>query len=262
MRGNTSGCSVRISVERSIATIVIDRPRYLNTLTSSVLAQLTHAFRYVERDPKVRVVLLTGAGRAFSAGADLRELATMTPREGRQFALLGRRLVSLIRRSMRPVVAVVDGYALGGGLELATACDLIIASERSEFGIPAARLGLFSVWGGVGRILSRLGPIRAKELLLLGRRIDAKRAQELGLVNIVVPARRLWREVRRITSELSENAPNTMVLYKRLINESTRRSYRTDMPELRAFIRCLRSKDFAEGVAAFLKGRKPRFIGR
>jgi len=84
----------------------------------------------------------------------------------------------------------------------------------------------------------------------------------LGLVNIVVPARRLWREVRRITSELSENAPNTMVLYKRLINESTRRSYRTDMPELRAFIRCLRSKDFAEGVAAFLKGRKPRFIGR
>lgn len=231
-------------------------------MTSQTLGELTSAITAVEGDSTVRVILLTGTGRAFSAGADVRELKSLTPRGARRFAQLGRRLVSTIENSKKPVIAVVNGYALGGGLEIATACDMIIATNKSIFGIPAVKLGICSVWGVTQRLLHLLGPTRTKEILLVGHTINATRAQEIGLINFVVPRRAMRQMVNRIAGELAENAPLTMALYKSILNRGTRSGYKQgNEAELKSFLKCLGSRDFAEGVTAFLRKGKPRFVG-
>jgi len=254
---------VRLEVNGPVATITIDRPRSLNSLTSRTLRELAAALMVARRDRKACVIVLTGAGRAFSAGADIRELSRLTPAGARRFARLGRGLVSIIESSKKPVVAVVNGYALGGGLELATACDMIIATEESILGVPAVKLGAFSVWGVTQRLLHMLSPLRTKEILLLGKTIDGARAERMGLVSLAVPAKSLRLVVRRMVRDLAENAPMTMAMYKSILNQSIRHGRgRGSQAELKAFLKCLRSRDFAEGVEAFLRRRRPRFVGR
>ena len=169
-----------------IATLTINRPTALNALNKSVLEQITFVLREVRHDESVRVLIVTGAGdRAFVAGADIAAMSKMSTVDGLEFSRLGHRVMQTIEDLPIPVIAAVNGFALGGGVELAMACDLIIASEKARFGQPEINLGLIPGFGGTQRLPHRIGQAKARELIMTGDMIDAKAALELGLVNYV-----------------------------------------------------------------------------
>src|ERR671910_398767 len=191
-----------------IAWITINRPDKLNALNATVIAELGDAITRVETDAAVRGVILTGAGaKAFVAGADITELSEQTPMEGRARSLLGQQAFRRLERCGKPVIAAVNGFALGGGCELAMACHIRLAAEHARFGQPEVKLGIGPGYGGTVRLPRLVGKGRALEVLLTGQMIDAQEAYRIGLVNRVVPADRLMRESEQILRSILENGP-------------------------------------------------------
>ncbi|GAB3507486.1 enoyl-CoA hydratase/isomerase family protein [Pseudoxanthomonas daejeonensis] len=247
-----------------VRTLTVDRPDKLNALNRQTLQALDDAFASAANDPQVRAVVLTGSGaKAFVAGADIAEMNALTAIEGREFSLLGQRLMRRIERLPKPVVAMVNGYALGGGLELAMACHLRIAADSARLGQPEVNLGLIPGFGGTQRLLRLAGRAAALELCLTGAPVDAVRALQLGLVNRVVPAADLEAETMKLAAQLAAAAPLALrgVLDAIVLGGECGLEEGLQF-ESAQFALLFASEDMREGTTAFLDKRKPQFHNR
>ena len=243
-----------------IVTITVNRPDKLNALNPAVLRELTAA---VAALGDARAAILTGAGKAFVAGADIAAMQKMSPAEAKAFSDSGHHLGALMEQARCPIIAAVNGFALGGGTELALACDFIYASEKAKFGQPEVNLGLMPGFGGTQRLARRVGIGRARELVYTGAIIDAQEALRIGLANQVVPHDELMAKVREVASTIASKAPLAVAASKRVMA----RGYDADLPtanelEATAFSALFGSEDQREGTAAFVEKRQATFKGR
>lgn len=255
---------VTIRDAESVRTLTIDRPERLNALDRQTLEALDAAFAATAGDEAVRVVVLTGAGpKAFVAGADIAEMNQLDAIAAREFSLLGQRLMRRIERMPKPVLAAVNGFALGGGLELAMACHLRIAADSARMGQPEINLGLVPGFGGTQRLVRLCGRAAALELCLLGKPIDAARAQQLGLVNRVVPAAELESEVAALAGSLARAAPLALraILDAVVIGGECALEEGLQF-ESAQFALLFATEDMREGTTAFLEKRAPQFRNR
>ena len=246
-----------------IARITINRPDKLNALNGQVIAELDDAAGRVERESAIRAVLLTGAGtKAFVAGADISEIGSQGAMDGQARALAGQRMMRRLERCGKPVVAAVNGFALGGGCELAMACHLRVASETARFGQPEVKLGIGPGYGGTVRLPRLVGRGRALELLLTGAMIDAQEAWRIGLVNRVVPADRLLHESEQLLRTILENGPLAVHACLELVDAGLEMTVDEALRlEAGWFGLLSATADMHEGTRAFLEKRKPDFTG-
>jgi enoyl-CoA hydratase len=253
-------------VERGdgIAVVTINRPAVLNALNAATLAELGAVMRELGADAEIRAIVLTGAGeKAFAAGADIKELSTLAPDAAKAHARAGQDVLDTIGRLGKPVVAAVNGFALGGGCELAMACTLRLASESAKFGQPEIRLGLTPGFGGTQRLARLVGQGRALELLLGGGTIDAAEAWRIGLANRVVPAAALMDEARALARQLAASAPIAMRYAMEAVQHGLETSFAEGcFVEASLFGLAFATEDMREGTRAFLEKRKPVFTGR
>ncbi|MGC8998321.1 MAG: enoyl-CoA hydratase/isomerase family protein [Candidatus Bathyarchaeia archaeon] len=247
-----------------IATITINRPEALNAFNAEVVNEILQALEDVKTDENVRVVVLTGAGeKAFSAGADIKAMRGMNALKARELSQMGGRLCSAFENLEKPVIAAINGYALGGGLEVAMACDIRIASENARMGQTEINIGLIPGWGGTQRLTRLIGATKAKELIFTGKMIDAKTAEQFGLVNMVVPQDKFRETVRQFALELAQKAPVALKVAKALINKGAEISLDAAIAlEREGFGVVASTEDLQEGVSAFIEKRKPLFKGK
>jgi len=248
----------------AIRTITINRPDKLNALNRETIGELTLAFEQARHDDAVRVVVLAGAGeKAFVAGADISELATLSPIEARERSRQGQAMMREVETLGKPVIARIQGYALGGGMELAMACHIRVASEKAKIGQPEINLGLIPGFGGTQRLLRLAGRAATLELCLLGHPIDAQRAFALGVLNRVVAADKLDEEVAAIADQLAASAPIALagILDAVLAGGECALDQGLDY-EAQTFATCFATEDMREGTKAFLERRKASFSGR
>jgi enoyl-CoA hydratase/carnithine racemase len=252
---------VRTDVEPPMALVTIDRPEALNAIDEIVLIQLDVAFAALDVDPAVRVVIVTGAGdKAFVAGGDIAAMQRMSVAEGERFARHGHDVMLRIERSSKVVVAAINGYALGGGLELALACDIRIASDRAQLGLPETTIGLFPGWGGTQRLLRTVGIGRAKELVFTGRRVGAEEALAVGLVERVVPHGELLASARALGSEIAANSPSAVPQAKKAMNHGAQMSLDQALAmEVEAWLVNFATPNRREGLLSFLEKRRPSY---
>jgi enoyl-CoA hydratase len=255
---------VAIADQGAIRRITVNRPDKLNALNAATLDALTQAFEATAHDPAVRVVVLTGAGpKAFVAGADIAEMADLRPTDGRDFSLRGQRLMRRIETMPKPVVAMINGFALGGGLELAMACHLRIAADSAKLGQPEINLGLIPGFGGSQRLLRLAGRAATLELCLLGAPISADRALQLGIVNRVVAAAELEAETAKLAEQLAGSAPLALRGTLDVVNVGGECGIEEGLQyESAQFGLMFATDDMREGTRAFLERRKPEFHGR
>lgn len=250
-----------IDTQQAVRTITINRPDKLNALDRLTISELRVAFEEAGEDAGVRVVVITGAGpKAFIAGADISELAQLNGVQALEFSRYGQVLMTRIERLGKPVIARINGFALGGGMELAMACHLRIASDNAKFGQPEINLGVLPGFGGTQRLLRLVGRGAALELCLLGETITAARALELGVLTRVVPVDQLDTEVARITTQLAASATQALngVLNAVVLGGEASIEVGLDY-ESQAFAVCAATADMREGTAAFMQRRKPKF---
>jgi len=247
-----------------IATVTLNRPEALNAFSKDVIKEILQALEDIRSDENIRVVVLTGAGeKAFSAGADIKAMAGMTALKARELSLMGEQLCLALENLEKPVIAALNGYALGGGLEVAMSCDIRIASENARVGQTEINLGLIPGWGGTQRLTRLIGKTKAKELVFTGRIIDAKTAEQLGILNIVVPQDKFKETVRQFALELASKAPIAVRVAKALINKGADISLESALElEREGFGVVASTEDLKEGVSAFTEKRKPAFKGK
>ncbi|HLZ19539.1 MAG TPA: enoyl-CoA hydratase-related protein [Smithellaceae bacterium] len=252
------------SVEDGIATITFNRPKALNAMNAQTMTELQHAAIACKNDPEVKVVILTGSGsKAFVAGADIAEMQDKTTVDALSFMELGHETLRLIETMPKPVIAAINGFALGGGTEISLACDVRLAAENAAFGQPEILLGIIPGWGGTQRLPRIIGMGRAKELILGGGQIDAKRAYEIGLVNRVLPQDQLMPEVKKFAAKLASLPGFALKMAKHSINFGYDLSLDSATRlEAECVTQCFSTKDQKEGMNAFLEKRKPTFCGR
>jgi enoyl-CoA hydratase len=253
--------TIRFGTEGAVATITCNRPDKLNALNQEMFADLTAAIDAVAGNPAIRVLVLTGAGRAFVAGADIEQFTKLDPLTAREFAQAGFDLGLKLEGLPIPVIAAVNGYALGGGCELAMACDIIYAADTARFGQPEINLGIMPGFGGTQRLARLVGKGLAKEICLTGRMLDAAEAKAAGLVARVFPAETLMAEAFKVARNLAEKGRVAL----RGIKQSIDRGFDLDLHsacvlEMDAFALCFASPDAFEGATAFLEKRKPKFL--
>ena len=250
--------------DEAVATITLNRPETLNAFSREVVEEVLQALEDVKNDENVRVVVLTGAGeKAFSAGADIKAMIGMNALRARDLSLMGEKLCLALENLEKPVVAALNGYALGGGLEVAMACDLRIASENARMGQTEINIGLIPGWGGTQRLTRLIGRTKAKELVFTGRMIDAKTAEQLGIVNMVVPTDKFRETVRQFALDLAAKAPVAIKVAKALINKGADISLHSALAlEREGFGVVASTEDLQEGVKAFTEKRKPAFKGK
>jgi enoyl-CoA hydratase len=255
---------LQVSDRGPVRIITVNRPDKLNALNAATLDALLDAFTAAATDEQIRVIVLTGAGqKAFVAGADIAEMVTLTPVQGRDFSLRGQRMMRFVETLPKPVVAMVNGFALGGGLELAMCCHLRIASETAKVGQPEINLGLIPGFGGSQRLLRLAGRAATLELCLLGAPIDATRAQQLGIVNRVVPAAELEEQTMAIAMQLATAAPLALRGILDCVNFGGESAIEEGLAyESAQFGLMFATDDMREGTAAFLERRKPAFTAR
>jgi enoyl-CoA hydratase len=255
--------NMRIEKRPPLAVLTLDRPKALNALNAATLVELASAFEDLRTDPGVRVILLTGAGRAFAAGADIRELAAVPPEEGRAFSLRGQGVFRRIETLGKPVIACIQGFALGGGCELAMACTLRLAADDARLGQPEVKLAVLPGYGGTQRLPRLVGRGAALKLLLTGAIIDAGEALRIGLVDEVVPAAELMARAEALAVEIALNAPLAIAATLNAVDEGLDVSL--DLALLReaaAFGELCHTADKTEGTAAFLEKRSPAWKGK
>ncbi|MBP1685380.1 MAG: enoyl-CoA hydratase/carnithine racemase [Deltaproteobacteria bacterium] len=253
-----------VQQDGAVCTVTVNRPQALNALDPVTLAELLQCSEGLRRDPSVRCVILTGAGaKAFVAGADIAAMVAMSALEGRAFACHGQRVMHALEDLPVPVIAAVNGFALGGGMELALACDLVIASQTAKFGQPEINLGIIPGFGGTQRLARRIGAAAARLLIYSGDMVDADEALRLGLVNRVVAAADLMAEVQKLAAVLAAKAPVALQQAKAAINVGVDVDLRDGCRyEAEAFAVAFGSDDRTEGMRAFLEKRRPNFRGR
>jgi enoyl-CoA hydratase len=255
---------VMLDVSESIAIITINRPKALNALNTDVLKALLDALRESDRREDVGVVIITGAGdKSFVAGADIAAMKDMGSREAMEFSGLGQWVFRSIELLSKPVIAAVNGYALGGGTELAVACDIILASEKARFGTPEVNLGVFPGFGGTQRLTRLVGKARAKEIVFSGEMFDAPRALAIGLINRICPPEELMEEAMNLARTIMTKGPVAVSLAKKSIEAGINLDIDKGLLiEQALFAQCFDTEDQKEGMAAFLEKRDPKFKGK
>jgi enoyl-CoA hydratase len=248
----------------AIAIVTINRPKVLNALNTQTVDELRRAMLELQHDPEVRVVILTGAGdKSFVAGADINELAVQTPTGGREHALAGQQVFDAIENLGKPVIAAINGYALGGGCELAMACTLRVAADSAKLGQPEIGLGLMPGYAGTQRLPRLIGKGQALELVLTGAPIAAAEAYRIGLVNRVVPAGELMAEAKKLAAQLAKSAPIAMRYIINAIHKGAEMPFAEACQyEATLFGLVASTEDMREGTKAFLEKRKAEFKGR
>ena len=250
-------------IDDGIVVITINRPEKLNALNAQVVHELSQAFHQARSDDTVKGVVLTGAGqKSFVAGADIEQFPDLDALKGHRFALRGQAVFNHIEEMPKPVVAAVNGYALGGGCELALACHLRLASENASFGQPEVSLGIIPGFGGTQRLPRLVGRGIATELILTGQRIGAQRAYEIGLVNRVVPLDELLDAARELVATIVAKAPLAVGMALQALRASDLPQHEGLRYEAALFGQTCATADFQEGVAAFLERRKAEFKGK
>jgi enoyl-CoA hydratase len=247
-----------------IATITLNRPEALNSFSKEVVDEVLLALEDIRNDENVRVVILTGSGeKSFSTGADIKAMKGMNALKARELSLMGEKLCSAFENLEKPVIAAINGYALGGGLEVAMACDLRIAVENARMGQTEVNIGLIPGWGGTQRLTRLIGKTKAKELVFSGKIIDAKTAEQLGILNLVVPADKFRETVRQFALELAQKAPVAIKVAKALIDKGADMGLGAALAlEREGFGVAASTEDLQEGVSAFTEKRKPVFKGK
>ena len=250
-----------IEKDNALAIVTFNNPKALNALTVAAFESLEAALLELADDRAVRAVILTGAGdRAFVAGGDISHLATLDVEGARRFALLAQKVLDQIEAFPKPVIAAVNGYALGGGCELAMACDIRIAADTARFGQPEVKLGIIPGFAGTQRLSRLVGKARAKELIFTGEMISAAQAEQIGLVNRVVPADRLMAEARALAATMTDKSASAIRLAKEAIEHGVEMDFaRAARYEADLFGISFASADAQEGISAFLEKRAPRF---
>ncbi|CAH0120644.1 Short-chain-enoyl-CoA hydratase [Paenibacillus sp. CECT 9249] len=254
---------IKVEQDGGVATLTLLREAKLNAMNSAMMAELTDCFRRIHERADVRAAILTGSGKAFMAGADIEEYSGFDLGAFFAFQNKGRDMYRAIEECAKPVIAAVNGYALGGGFELALACDLIVASEKAKFGLPEVKLGLVPGGGGIQKALRAVGPYAAKEMLMTGRFLSAGEAMELRIVNEVTEPERLLPAAASLAQQIAEKAPLAVQALKKLVNEGRDASLETAQAYDRSYLASLfYSRDAQEGIAAFVEKRDPVFTGK
>ena len=246
--------------EEGIGILSINRPKALNALNTNLLTELNRAIDMACKDNEVDVMVITGEGKAFIAGADISEMKSMMAEDARDFSKLGNALFRKIELMEKPVIAAVNGFALGGGCELAMGCDIRIAGEKAKFGQPEVSLGITPGFGGTQRLSRLVGIAKAKELIFTGKIIDAEAAEKIGLVNEVVPQEELMDRAMEMAKKISSASKSAIKYSKAAINRGFETDIETGLDmERDLFALCFATFDQKEGMEAFLQKRKPKF---
>ncbi|WP_163996541.1 enoyl-CoA hydratase-related protein [Pyxidicoccus caerfyrddinensis] len=254
--------NIRLEQDGAVATLFIDRPKALNALNSKTLQEMEAALGSIGAD--VRVLIVTGGGeKAFVAGADIAEMAALSETQAQEFGALGHRVMAALEALPIPTIAAVNGFALGGGCELALACDFIYASEKAKLGLPEVGLGVIPGFGGTQRLTRAVGRARAKELIFTGERIDAAKAKEMGLVLEVFAPEALLPHCREVAAKMLKNGPLAIAKAKRVIEAGADQDLRVaNEMERKTFGELFGSADQREGMKAFMEKRPASFTGK
>jgi enoyl-CoA hydratase len=251
---------IDIETSEGVALLTIDRPDVLNAMDGALLGELSEALERMQDDDEVRVLVITGSGRAFIAGADIAHMRTLAPQQAKEWSELGQRTVGMIESMKKPVIAAINGYALGGGTELALACDIRVASDKAVFGQPEVKLGMIAGFGGTQRLPRLVGSGRAKEMLFTGDHYDAQAAYEMGLVNKVVPADELLDYCLAMAKRIAARGTQAVKLSKEAVNKGL------DLPleqalelESDLYGAVFFAGEPVEGCGAFLEKREPKW---
>lgn len=250
-----------LEIDGPLAIVTFNNPKALNALTVAAFEGLERLLAELEEDDSVRVVIITGAGdKAFAAGGDINHLASLDAEKARGFALLAQRVINRIEAFPKPVIAAINGYALGGGCELAMGCDIRVAAETARFGQPEVKLGIIPGFAGTQRLARLVGKGKAKELVFTGEMIDAQEACRIGLVNQVVPKDRLLEEVRALALTMCTRSATAIRLAKEAIDQGLEMDFaRAERHEADLFALCFTTADCQEGIRAFLEKRPAKF---
>nr|WP_299382448.1 enoyl-CoA hydratase-related protein [Allomuricauda sp.] len=255
--------NIYIEEEGNIAVITINRPKKLNALNKRTILELHTAFKELEEDDEIKVIIITGSGeKAFVAGADISEFADFSVKQGRDLAAEGQELLfDVVENLTTPVIAAVNGFALGGGLELAMSCHFRLASENAKMGLPEVSLGVIPGYGGTQRLPQLIGKGRAMEIIMTAGMIDAAKALDYGLVNYVMPQDELLPLCLKIANRISNNSPVAIKYAIKAVNAGFKYDTNGYATEIDAFGTCFGTNDFKEGTTAFLEKRKADFPG-
>jgi enoyl-CoA hydratase len=254
--------NLKLETKGPVAVVTINRPP-MNALSTELLRELKGAMHELKRSKDAKVVVITGEGKAFVAGADIAEMQGMNALQGREYGALGQKVFAHVENLPQPVIAAVNGYALGGGCELAMACDVRIASERAKFGQPEVNLGVTPGFGGTQRLPRLVGRGKAKELIFTGDTVDAAEAYRIGLVNRVVKAEELMAESVRLAELIASKGQVAVRLAKKAVNSGIEVDLQSGCAiEAEIFGLCFATEDQKEGMKAFLEKRKPEFRER
>jgi 3-hydroxypropionyl-coenzyme A dehydratase len=254
--------TIQVKLEPPIAWVYLNRPDRLNAINEKMIDELRQALTDLENNQDVRVIVITGTGKAFCAGADITQFTQLNGYTAWRFAKKGRGLMDFIESLSKPTIAMINGYALGGGLEIALACDIRIAAEEAQLGLPEINLGIYPGFGGTQRLVRVVGKGRAMELMLTGDRIPAKEAERIGLVNKVVPLAELEKATRELAMKLAKKPPVSIAIIKLMVNKGAEAAQDIGLEmESLGWGVVFSTEDQKEGVNAFLNKREPNFKG-
>ena len=259
----TSYNNILLNINEGICTLTINRPEKLNALNNATLEDIRAAVQEVYDNKEIRALIITGSGnKAFIAGADINEISELNELNGRKFSEHGQEIFDLIENCPKPVLAAINGYALGGGCELALACHIRIATKIAKLGLPEVSLGILPGYGGTQRLTQLIGKGRAMELMMSGEMITAERGWEMGLINHIVESPdQLMPLSRELVGKFMKNAPLAVGMVIEAVNASQRNDLNGYQTESNCFSNALKTTDFTEGTRAFIEKRQPKFKG-